>query len=410
MSAATHQPFNPKLVVGLILAGIGAFAALLLLLAYGGGGGGSSRDGRAHALAVSAVGYKGLVALVGQFHETYLIRQTNDFETENLVVISLEPTSRPQDLRRVLDQRMGRATLIILPKWITMPDPARRGWVRALAPGAGRMAARTLGDVDVAVATGAARGGRTWAEGEDILSGFRMPVPATPQTISGNEVTPLVGLPGAMAGKQGGGALVARIGAQPHYVLADPDLVNNHGLADAETARAALELIERLNSNDAEGVDFDLTVNGIGSGNSQSLLRLAFEPPFMAMTLALVIAALLAGLHGAFRFGPVRREERAIAFGKAALVENSAGLIRQAEREAALGGAYADVVRQDVARTTGAPPWLQEGELDLYLNRLGRADQPSFSELAAELHLAGDRHRLMAAARALFAWKKEIIR
>ena len=177
-----------------------------------------------------------------------------------------------------------------------------------------------------------------------------------------------------------------------------------------QTAQAALALIERLNSTDAEGVDFDLSVNGIGADTSKSLLRLAFEPPFMAMTLALVIAALLAGLHGAFRFGPVRREERAIAFGKAALVENSAGLIRQAEREAALGGAYADVVRQEVARTTGAPPWLQEGELDHYLNKLGRADEASFSELAAELHMAGDRHRLMAAARALFAWKKEIIR
>ena len=262
---------------------------------------------------------------------------------------------------------------------------------RAIAPGAGQMAARSLGGVAVSI-TENARNGRTWAEGEDILTGFRMPVPASPQTISGDEVTPLVRVPGATAGK-GSGALIAQLGAQPHYVLADPDLVNNHGLADAQTAQAALALIERLNSTDAEGVDFDLSVNGIGADTSKSLLRLAFEPPFMAMTLALVIAALLAGLHGAFRFGPVRREERAIAFGKAALVENSAGLIRQAEREAALGGAYADVVRQEVARTTGAPPWLQEGELDQYLNKLGRADEASFSELAAELHMAGDRHR-----------------
>jgi hypothetical protein len=303
--------------------------------------------------------------------------------------------------------------LIILPKWITMPDPARRGWVRALMPGAGQVAAQAIGNVAVNVTESRAPGAhqvRTWAEGEDILAGYRMPVPASPQTISGADVTPLIGLPGAASGKGGVRTLVGQLGDQPHYVLADPDLVNNHGLADAQTAQAALALLERLNATEADGVDFDLTVNGIGGSSAPSLLRLAFEPPFMAMTLALVIAALLAGLHGAFRFGPVRREQRAIAFGKAALVENSAGLIRQAEREAALGGAYADVVRQEVARTTGAPPWLQEGELDLYLNKLGRADQASFSELAAELHLAGDRHRLMAAARALFAWKKEIIR
>ena len=113
--------------------------------------------------------------------------------------------------------------------------------------------------------------------------------------------------------------------------LADPDLINNHGLRNAETARAALALIDALNSTGARQVDFDLTMNGLGArGAAPNLLQLAFEPPFLAMTLALFVAALLAGLHGAFRFGPARREERAIAFGKAALVENSAGLIRLA--------------------------------------------------------------------------------
>jgi hypothetical protein len=141
-----------------------------------------------------------------------------------------------------------------------------------------------------------------------------------------------------------------------------------------------------------------------------SLLRLAFEPPFLAMTLALVAAALLAGLHGAFRFGPVRRPERAIAFGKAALVENSAGLVRLAEREARLGGAYADVVRQDVARAVHAPPSLETGDLDRHLDRLGPKDAPSFSELAAGLAAARDRHALMTAARALFRWKRDVVR
>ena len=128
------------------------------------------------------------------------------------------------------------------------------------------------------------------------------------------------------------------------------------------------------------------------------------------MTLALLFAALLAGLHGAFRFGQARREERAIAFGKAALVENSAGLIRLARRETRLGGAYAEVVRQDAARIAAAPPALQGEALDAYLDRLDRGDGPPFSALAARLAAARDRHELVAAARALFSWKKDIIR
>ena len=140
------------------------------------------------------------------------------------------------------------------------------------------------------------------------------------------------------------------------------------------------------------------------------MLRLAFEPPFLAMTLALVIAALLAGLHGAFRFGPARREERTIAFVKTALVENAAGLIRLAGREARLGSAYADVVRQESASRTGAVQWLTQGEVDAYLDRFTRPGRPSFSQLARQLALARDRQALVAAARALFQWKKEIIR
>lgn len=155
---------------------------------------------------------------------------------------------------------------------------------------------------------------------------------------------------------------------------------------------------------------FDLTVNGLTAQSSPNLLRSALEPPFLPMILALVAAALLAGLHGAFRFGQPRREPRALAFGKAALVENSAGLIRAARREARLGGAYANVIRQEVARTTGASHWLSDEETDSYLNRLGPLGRPGFSELAARLSLARDRHALVAAARDLFQWKKDIIR
>ena len=128
------------------------------------------------------------------------------------------------------------------------------------------------------------------------------------------------------------------------------------------------------------------------------------------MTLALLVAALLAGLHGAVRFGRPRREERAIALGKAALVENSAGLIKLARREAALGAAYADFVRQDTARAVGAPPALSGEALDAYLDRLSKDDGPKFSQLANDVVWARDRHELVAAARALFSWKKDIIR
>ena len=73
----------------------------------------------------------------------------------------------------------------------------------------------------------------------------------------------------------GGGALVARLGDQPHYVAADPDLFNNHGLRDPAAARAALALIDALNSTDSETVAFDLTVNGLAAQSSPEPASLA---------------------------------------------------------------------------------------------------------------------------------------
>jgi len=400
-TVARENPFNAKLVVGLIVASLLAFAALVLLLAFGSRLG-PIHDSRAPALSVSATGFKGLYTLVGRFHETREISGTGDLSTDDLVIVALDPSNRAEDVQRLLDLRRDRATLIILPKWVTLPDPHHRAWVRALGPGAGPEGARLIGGkAEVRVSPNATSPDR-FASGRDFLEGMQIPVPGNAQTIGGDDLVPLVTLPN-------GDALVARRGTQPHYIAADPDLFDNHGLHDAAQARAALELIEALNSRAGGPVAFDLTVYGLSDDNSRSLLRTLLQPPFLAMTLALIAAALLAGLHGAFRFGQARREERAIAFGKAALVENSAGLIRIARRETRLGGAYADVVRQDAARIAAAPSTLQGEALDAYLDRIGRGGQ-NFSALAARLVAARDRAELVAAARALFSWKKDIIR
>jgi hypothetical protein len=401
-ASGPQHPFNVRLVAGLVAAGFAGFVALILLVAYG------SRimpiHGReASTLSVSATGYKALTTLVGRLRETTMVRYPSELATDDLVVVAIEQGNRPEDVARLLELRRDKATLIILPKWITMPDLGHPGWIRPLGPGAGQAGARLLGGKHTVRVSPAEASPDRYADGRDFLEGLRVPVPRNVQTLDGADLTPLVTLPN-------GDALVARLGEQPHYIVADPDLLNNHGLKSPAGAQAALALIDAVNSQADGPIAFDLTVNGLAGDNSPSLLRTMLEPPFLAMTLALVFAAILAGLHGAFRFGQPRAEARAIAFGKAALVENSAGLIRLARREARLGGAYADVVRQEAARLSGAPPGLQDEALDAYLDRLTKDDRPPFSALAARLAHARDRHELVAAARALFSWKKDIIR
>lgn len=397
------NPFNIKVVFGLIAAAVIAFAALLILLAYAEEPGPPGSQGRA-APSRSAVGYAGLVQLMGSFTDAQVVRSRDDeaLYAEDLLVVAVTGAGGPEAIRELLRQRGPRATLLILPKWLVQPDRGHPGWVRAVAPVLGPRAA-TLIDEDLRIAEVRRNAGDV-AQGEDFLEGLSLPVPPEPQAIVSG-LTPMATLPRA------NGALLARIGEQPHFVLADPDLLNNHGLRDPARAHAAVRLLTALSPTGATRINFDLETGGAGGRRPDrpSLLQLAFEPPLLAMTSALFIAALLAGYHGAFRFGPPRRERRAIAFGKAALVENSAGLIRLAKREAHLGGAYADVVRTEAARITGAPAWLGGEQLDAHLDRLGRAGEARFTDLAAAVANAVDRASLMAAARALHEWKRGLV-
>jgi hypothetical protein len=395
------NPFNPRIVYGLILLGIAAFAAIIWVMAYGGPERQQQRElSRAQMMSPAAVGFKGLVQLVGRVRQAYTISNSHDLDYEDLLVLAIDENSRREDISWVRQQRSARATLIILPKWRTIANLRRGEWVTALGPGAGNRVAASLG-YRLRLVRNPPAG--TQASGANLLEGTDLPAPEFPQVIEGEGLTPLLVLP------NGGGTLLAQIEGRPHYILADPDMLNNHGIRDPARARAALALLDALNATDANSINFATFTDVAAARESTGLLRLVIEPPFLAMTLALVIAALLAGFHGAIRFGQPRREERTIALGKAALVENSAGLIRLARREVHMSVAYADFVQQETARAVGAPPGLSGEALDAYLDRLTRSG-PTFSELATALVKTRDRHSMAAAARALFQWKKDIIR
>lgn len=396
--AADSRPFNPRLILALIAAAIMAFAIFMVLLAYAPNLG-QGRDGRAHSLSVSAVGYAGLIKLVrATGGEPRLIRDRAELDTEDLLVATVEPRTEPEAIRALLDARGPRATLLILPKWMVLPDRSRPAWVTKLGPLPAAVVEEKLTSLASLKITQMPRR-LARAKGEGILAPLSAPLPAMVQLISGEKIEPL--LPGP-----GGTSILGQYGDYQHYLLADPDLLSNHALKDPARAKAALELIALLNSNDATGVAFDLTLNGFAT--SPSGLRMAFEPPFLALTIALLAAALLAGLHGLFRFGPESREQRAIAFGKAALVENSAGLFRIARREHRTGRAYADLIRESAARATAAQD-LRGDALDAYLDRISGGDRAPFSRLALAAERSSTRHELAAAARNLFQWKKDIL-
>jgi hypothetical protein len=400
MKDAERRVFEPRVIAALIAAGVAAFGLFMVLAAYAGDFS-TGRDGRGHALSGSAVGFRGIVRLIELGGgEARLVRSESGLDTEDLVVVAVEPQTRPEALDALLRQRGARATLIVLPKWQVVADRAHPGWVRRIGPLPAFLFDEVLGKDRGLAVRQQTLAGRT-ARGEGLLSAVAVRLHGNVQTVSGKALTPLLRAAPDRA-------VLAQLGDAPHYLLADPDLLNNQALKDPARARAALALLAELNATDARAVAFDLTLNGFAT--QPNPLKLAFEPPFLPLTIAIALAAILAGLHGAFRFGPAAEEPRAIAFGKTALVENSAGLLKIARREHRAGAGYAELVREAAARDSGAHLALRDAELDAYFDRLSPPDRPRFTELAANARAANDRAGLLAAARALFQWKKDLIK
>jgi hypothetical protein len=143
----------------------------------------------------------------------------------------------------------------------------------------------------------------------------------------------------------------------------------------------------------------------VTGGDNRNLLRLMFEPPFLAFTLALLVAAILTGLHAVVRFGPPVTEGRAIPFGKRALADNAALLISRAGREDRLGDRYVSVVRDAAGSALGAHA-LAPDDLERWLGNL----PGGFTDLAYAARNAPDAASMRDAAAALYQWKKDVTR
>jgi hypothetical protein len=202
------------------------------------------------------------------------------------------------------------------------------------------------------------------------------------------------------------GTVLAQVDDSDVVILSDPDLIDNLGLATPEGAQRAIDLLEATRWDDSHFA-FDLTLHGYG--RNPNLLKLAFEAPFLPLTLCLLAAALLAGWHALMRFGTPAPEARGIAFGKRAIAENGAALLRLAGRRHRTGARYAALTRDAVAAATGAPSSLSGEALDRYLDKLDPTGEP-FSAMAQRAAAAPDTRTLLQAARALHLWKRTVTR
>ena len=375
MSEEAANPFNPRAVLALVLLGSALFVALLYMIGSGMDGG-STNDGGGHAGGKGLNGYAALADLLERRGYTVSrARNKGRLEDPGLVVLTPPLGGDAEKLSEIIAKRRRTGpTLLVLPKWQTSPanaangqPQARKGWVvvdDGRPPDWGN-AIKDVGPLDLKIDEQHGESARWHGLGRDGA----LAAPKVVQTMTSGSMVALV--------RDGNGQMLAGYlddsgtypsldedagvssstaddeELQPLVIVAEPDLLNNFGLADRDRDMLALALVSSAMEHKHLPVSFDLTLNGYA--RSANLLTLAFTPPFLAATLCLLIAALAVGWRGFLRFGPPRSTVRAIAFGKRALIANAAGLIRRSRRLHLVGAPYADHVRERLARALALP-------------------------------------------------------
>jgi hypothetical protein len=426
-AAADGAPFGRRTVLALVVGGAALFVALLWMIATGWGGS-SLNDGGSHAASRGLTGYAGLVDyLEARGIHVSCSQDHKGLAGPGVLVLTPPAGADGKELQRALNaRRYIGPTIVITPKWMAYPAladgaPHKRGWVRI----GGTILAEWKGFLDdLAIGLGPLPGGRWRGAG---LAGT-LPEPKVVLSGTGKDLVPLVTsadgkrvLAGYIDDAGYYPALAALAGRQsgksdddnriyPVVVVFEPDLIDNYGLRDPGGALLAERLI-RAAGEDGKGVTFDLTFDGYT--RSANLLTLAFTPPFLAPTVCLLFAAVVAGWRAFLRFGPARRTGPGIAFGKRALVSNSAGLIARTRRFHLLAEPYASAVRERLVHQLALPRQAAPGQTDAAIDRaLGRRDAEAvpFSERVARLVSARKSRELVAAAQDIYALERTLTR
>lgn len=453
MSAGAARPaaFSRLGAFALVAGGFALFLAMLWLMGADADFGGERGRGQAHAASNGLNGYSGLVRLVeAKGYSVERSRNAQDLKTRDLLVLTPGIYADAEEIGKILEERRFRGpTLVIMAKWwANQPGPTlppkvqakfKRGWVMlgGVSPSEWptelpdgyrfehMVHPRKASAMAVEIAPPQA------APSAAPKADAAPPKPAAPARWSG------MGLSGTLPREvvlhadleDGQKALITddkgrvlafgiNLGAQaeaaaeeeeegdttfapdlyPVIFVADPDLANNYGLADAKRAAAAIALVDELTwAEDIDHVTFDMTLSGFGA--SENLLTLAFRPPFLAATLCLLVALLIVGWRAFQRFGPAAANGPDIAFGKRQLIANGAGLIVRARRFRLLGAPYAALAARRLAERLGlSRPDPQA--IDAALARRLPDEEP-FTRRAARMEAAVKPADILAAAQGL---------
>lgn len=403
--------FSRQALVVLLASAIALFALSILLPAYNDDPISEGDRTRPGAYSLSALGHAGVYDLLRRlgYPVTRGISNPLALAGSRGTLIVAEPgqgsISSDEGIALLHAQRL----LLVLPKWRGAPDPDRPAWIKQAELLSVENAQSVFG-----LASWEGLVVRSpWPEQWKInTTGVTPAGSGVVQLIRSSALRPLIG--------NNDGMLLGELvdGERKVLVLADPDILANHGIVKGDNAALMAALIDSLRQwNDGGGdapVVFDETVHGYHAAHS-SPVKLLFRFPFVIVTALFAASAILLALAGSGRFGAPLPAKPELDFGKASLIANGAKLLDYAGHHAVVLQRYVLMVIRSTGKTLHAPAGLDDAALAAWLDRIGKARKVSGSCVACLQTAAAPGNdsaslaRLLACAHDIHRWKGELL-
>jgi hypothetical protein len=395
--------FSQRLLIGWIVAAVLTFAVSLYFM--GNGGQGNDTVGPS-TFSRSAIGYAGLADVLQRLDIPVVKSRYDSLGklTAGSVLVIAEPLPGAKTEETMRTLLKADTILLVLPKWTGQPSKQKSGWL-------GEAMAWPTSDVNWALHLVAPQADvlevdqAVWTTNVlNLAPSLEAPI----RLIHGDRLQPLIG--------NADGMLLGRLTDRKRliWVLSDPDVISNHGLARAGNAALAVAMITRLRSGSGSVV-FDETIHGFVTEPANPILLL-FRFPFVMATIqaAIAIALLLWATLG--RFGTPQPAPPPLSAGRQGLLENIAKLIEFTGHQEVMVRRYVLETVRDVARQLHAPRELSTAALIGWLQRVGtaRGVDTDCGALIREAETLGESRRrnpapLVRLARQIHRWKGEII-
>lgn len=395
--------FSGRLLLGWIVAAVLAFVVSLYFV--GDNDQGSATVGPS-TFSRSAIGYAGFADVLTHLDMPVVKSRYDSLGklTPGGVLVLAEPLPGGKTEALLRPLLKADTILLVLPKWIGEPSRHKSGWIGEVTPldtpvidWALHLVAPKADVLEVDEATWSTN----WLH---LTPSLEAPI----RLVKGDRLWPIIGNDDGMLL----GELVDR--GRKIWVLADPDVIADHGLARPGNAALAVSMIKQLRKG-AGNVVFDETIHGFINAPASPML-LPFRFPFVMATIQAVITIALLLWATLGRFGAPQVSPPPTGVGRQALLENIAKLVEFTGHQDGMIKRYVLETLRDAGRQLHAPRGLSTAALIAWLRRVStaRGVQTDCVALAKEAAALGEGRRhnpamLVRLARDIHRWKGEVV-